>query len=1076
MFGKQGVIMVGAEKRRFPRTIVRRGLFGIVLILAGAVSAAAGASGISLGVTSSGADPAALARSHGFALARAAGSTEPLAARHGTVWTLRDRAAPVTLKYSGGSGTPAYSIVEAPHHGRLEGSAPQLRYVADAGFTGFDRFRFQIADDSGSDTGTVDIKVGGSFNAFESGQVRPLALSSDGKRLYAVNTPDNRLEIFDVTSDVPVALGSVPVGMEPVAVSLRDDGEAWVVNALSDSVSIVDLSAAVPYVKRTLLVGDEPMDVVFAGSNRSRAFITTAHRGQNSPVDPAFTTPGVGRADVWVYDTAGLDAATTADVQPLTILTLFGMPARALAVSPDGGTVYAAIYKSGNQTAAIGPNELRFGAHSTANGKRGPQTDASGRKAPNTGLIVQYDGAHWRDSYGQAWDRYVRFALPDKDVFAIDATAPVPAVTASYAHVGTSLFNIAVNPQSGALYVSNLEARNLIRFEGDGHRADQPTVRGRFILNRVTVIKNGKVLPRNLDKHLDDTSPTGSADDNARSLALPLQMVVDPSGSTLYLAAFGSSQVAAYSVSQLEDDSFVPSTDAYIDVSGGGPSGLALSASGKRLYALTRFDDGVSVIDTGARKEIAHVTMYDPEPDFVVAGRRYLYDARFDSSRGDNACGSCHLFGDTDGLAWNLGNPDDSWKPNPRGYSPGISQAQATRAYHPLKGPMVTQSLRGLEFQGPEHWRGDRTGASRVDGESLEKAAFKEFGPAFVTLLGREAAPDEATLDEFADFALQLRYPPNPIRALDNSLTDSQARGEQYFTQEFTVGRGLTRRNMVPCATCHEIDPDDQRFGSTSLMSFDGGVVSQDNKIPQLRNLYQKVGMFGSSTRENGLTRYMGDQVSGFGFTHDGATDTLQTGLQNPNFHVPANQIEDMFNFLMTMPTGFAPMVGQQFTLSAATADGQGRIDLMISRALAHTQPGGPAMQECEVIVKGPVQGVAHGWLMGDDGRFTPDDPSLPTLADADLRALALAPGNALTYTCVPPGAGRRMSIDRDEDGRLDAVDTQLAGRMPTGIAPVDPNAPPEQDQPIDAEAGGFTLELKEKRRGTWPDFTHFNF
>ena len=35
-----------------------------------------------------------------------------------------------------------------------------------------------------------------SFTLFESGQVRPLALSRDGQRLYAVNTPDNRLRSF----------------------------------------------------------------------------------------------------------------------------------------------------------------------------------------------------------------------------------------------------------------------------------------------------------------------------------------------------------------------------------------------------------------------------------------------------------------------------------------------------------------------------------------------------------------------------------------------------------------------------------------------------------------------------------------------------------------------------------------------------------------------------------------------------------------------------------------------------------------------------------------------------------------
>ena len=34
----------------------------------------------------------------------------------------------------------------------------------------------------------------GEFTTFETGHVRPLALSSDGTRLYAVNTPDNRVE------------------------------------------------------------------------------------------------------------------------------------------------------------------------------------------------------------------------------------------------------------------------------------------------------------------------------------------------------------------------------------------------------------------------------------------------------------------------------------------------------------------------------------------------------------------------------------------------------------------------------------------------------------------------------------------------------------------------------------------------------------------------------------------------------------------------------------------------------------------------------------------------------------------
>jgi len=72
--------------------------------------------------------------------------------------------------------------------------------------------------------------------------VHPLDLTPDRTHLLAVNTPDNRLEIFDVSDGAVVWAASIPVGLDPVSVRARSNTEAWVINHISDSVSIVSLA------------------------------------------------------------------------------------------------------------------------------------------------------------------------------------------------------------------------------------------------------------------------------------------------------------------------------------------------------------------------------------------------------------------------------------------------------------------------------------------------------------------------------------------------------------------------------------------------------------------------------------------------------------------------------------------------------------------------------------------------------------------------------------------------------------------------------------------------------------------
>ncbi len=909
-----------------------------------------------------------------------------------------------------------------------------------------------------------------SYTLFESGQVRPLALSPDKSHLYAVNTPDNRLEIFRVTEKGLQHRGSVTVGLDPVAVMARSNSEVWVVNHVSDSVSIVDVrQPSRPKVVKTLLVGDEPRDIVFAGPNSTRAFITTAHRGQNSPIDPQFTTPGVGRADVWVFDAANLSHRLNGS--PLTILTLFTDTPRALAVSADGRRVYAAGFHTGNRTTAVFEELVPDGGEA-AGGLPSTRVDAAGEAQPETSLIVKYDGSHWLDELRRTWDHAVPFALPDKDVFVIDAMANPPAQlpgTGGYfSGVGTVLFNMVVNPASGRVYVANTEAMNQTRFEGAGLRLGRDhTLQGHLHESRITVLDGIAVKPRHLNKHIDYKqccAPLPNAE-NAKSLAQPMGMAVTDDGKTLYVTAFGSSKVGVFNTKQLENDTFEPSTRDQIALRGGGPSGLVLDEERDRLYVLTRFDNSISVIDTDHRKETAHVAMYNPEPPSIVRGRPFLYNAAFTSSHGDSSCSSCHVFGDFDSLAWDLGDPDGTTLQNPGPFAIPIEIFDANPHFRALKGPMTTQSLRGMANHGAMHWRGDRTAANDElsvqpnSGAFNEDGAFKTFNVAFPGLNGRHAMLEAQDMQAFADFVLQITYPPNPIRNLDNSLTPDQAAGRaMYF--------GDRSDTFLNCNGCHVLDPAGNKefgvakpgfFGTDGRFSFEA--ETQIFKIPHLRNLYQKIGMFGMASAPfvlPGDNGFKGDQVRGFGFLHDGSFDTLfrfhslglfaqrPTGFFGPGdpgnpggfpFVPPEHPLASQVNpigiklrhqveqFMLAFDSNLAPIVGQQVTLTAKNADiALPRIDLLIQRAQA---------SECELVAKLHFGAREYGYLY-NNGVWKTDSIKRAPISNAVLQDIVKYRKLPITYTCVPPGSGLRIGLDRNGDGVLDGDESSERRLVPS--------------------------------------------
>jgi DNA-binding beta-propeller fold protein YncE len=882
-----------------------------------------------------------------------------------------------------------------------------------------------------------------SFITFESGHVRPIALSPDGSRLYAVNTPDNRLEVFDVVAGSLNHVDSIPVGMEPVAVAARNNDEIWVVNHLSDSVSVVDMNATPPQVVKTLLVGDEPRDIVFAGTGGNRAFITTAHRGQHrtdasisgvsGAGDPQLTTEGIGRADVWVFDATS--TGNTLGGTPVEILSFFADTPRALAT--DGTTVYVAAFRSGNQTTVINETVVPDGFDSAGpsggapGGVPGPDDNFAGDPAPETGVIVKFDGAAWRDVLGRDWSSLVNLNLPDHDVFSINANTLAPGSIDEFDSVGTVLFNMAVNPVNGKVYVTNTELPNEVRFEGPGDHGGT-TVQGHLSESRITVIDPAvpSVAPKHLNKHINyanlHTDVPDVVDVTAKnhSLATPLQPVVSSDGGTLYVAAFGSAKVGVFSTSAIEDPAFAANFDptvasaSYLST-GGGPSGLALDETNNRLYVMTRFANQVEVINLGTGATLETHALADREPQSVVDGRPFLYDAAATSGNGEASCSSCHIFGDKDELAWNLGDPDGASSINNQPSAVAILPPATT--FHPMKGPMTTQTLRGLATHGGMHWRGDR-----VDGffgtdpcteptgaPCDEDLSFRNFIVAFEGLVGMDGTISNAEMQQFTDFILQVILPPSPVRNLDNSLTPEQTDGSSLFFN-------LTSDTVATCNGCHVTDPIQGFFGSGGDQSFEG--EPQNAKVPHMRNLYDKVGMFGTSAGGG----HTGDQVRGFGYLHDGSVDTVKNFVGAPVFNLNPAQEDDVEAFSLVFPTDLAPIVGQQVTLTATSPAAVGtRIDLMIQRAgtaFSSLMLGG-AVTECDLVVKGSDAGVERGWVFeGPDFR----DDLGNVITDANLRAKATSDG-PLTYTCAPPGSGVRMGIDRDEDTVLDGVDNCVA-------------------------------------------------
>ncbi len=865
------------------------------------------------------------------------------------------------------------------------------------------------------------------FFNWETPAVHPAALSPDGTKLAVCNLPGDHLEIFDITSGAPVSLASIPVGINPVSVCFRTTNEVWVANYISSTISVVDLDTM--RVFNTLNTSNQPSDIVFAGAPQ-QAYVSCGQPNLVQIFNPLTS-------------------------QLVTNLVIDGNRPRAMTVSPDGGTVYVAIFESGNASTIISSGISALGDLPRPSAVTFPFAPSLGldpppnsgtnfipaivptNPPPRTGMIVKKNKAgRWMDDNNGDWTEFISgtnaaftgrvpgWDMPDHDLAVINTTN----LALSYA---CGLMNIcmatAVNPVSGKISVVGTDALNHIRF--------QEVLNGIFIRVEFAEVDPASLTNTvvDLNPHLTYQTPQVPDAERALSIGDPRGIVWSSDGTTGYVAGMGSDNVII-----IDAQGNRAGTNSTIDV-GQGPTGLALDENRHRLYVYNRFDDSISTIDTVAQTVVVTVPLFDPTPQVIKAGRPFLYNTHLTSGLGQLACGSCHVDARFDRLAWDLGDPTADMAIIDATFNFANFPPNPTNNFHPMKGPMTTQTLQNIIGHEPFHWRGDREG-------------LEAFGPTFTNLQGMVGGGLTANqMQDFKNFLATVRFGPNPFRALDNSLSTNLpipgflalGRGTLTNGAQLPNGNAIAGQNAFRvttgsgCIVCHTLPSGvgtDMNFTNFHWVSLP---VSTNNshhcalievarssnlpfKIPQLRNMFDKLGMDLSRTNSR----------AGFGYSNDGSVDNLvrflQDGLSFTNDQATADMVAFLLSFTGSdlipgvtndvnrspgLPSLDTPAgVGKEITIN--NSNNFQLINTMITLASSGTN-------RVDLIVKGLKNGVARGWFYNTNtGTFLSDRPG-ETYSPAALRALT-GVGSEQTYMLVPQGAGRRMAIDRDLDGHLD--------------------------------------------------------
>ena len=565
--------------------------------------------------------------------------------------------------------------------------------------------------------------------------------------------------------------------------------------------------------------------------------------------------------------------------------------------------------------------------------------------------------------------------LPDHDVLAIDPATDTVDGTRTVTGAGTILLNLHARPNSDELWIPNTEALNA-QFRGEKN-----FVGGQVVSNRITIVD---ALTGQISTVVDlDGLVAGLGFGGAQPAAIAFGT------DYAFVAAYGSDRVLALEAATgaLKGEYHVPpSTSA----TRSGPRGLWVGANGQELFVYNKADNSYSRIDLSAGAVFggtptATVPLgYDPTPDAVKRGRGHLINADHSASR-TSSCASCHVDGNHDGLMWEL----SKWL-DPAGTPSGSLTFEKD-----VKGPMATQSLRGLFEAGPYHWRG-------------EQRTLDAFNGAFVGLLKRSAPLSTSEFEDLKEYVFSLVYRSNPRQDVSRAYPGNEGAGLTAF-----------KKPGVTCSGCHTLP-----LGSSlDLQLSVSGPPSHSMKVAQLRGVGDKLGpSFFVDNSLGGLPADVGNRTAtGFGLLHAGAVSSLLAFVQAPIFpHLNSQEQQDVATFLSAFDTGLAPATSFQRTFLPSDPN------LAATIAAAQTYLSGQlGAGNCDVVLYGTTPnggggglpfGAAYDHTTGNF-QYASAGTQLPW---SWIQTYVQSTSTPVTVVGLPPGAAWRFGIDRDHDALLD--------------------------------------------------------